>query len=91
MIVSSYLIMPPAIAALVIYVILYYQKNPENRITDLRFLLAMACFGVIAGNILLMVLRVEQSWPLLGLFAVSVALLLAALAILLTRPPAMFR
>ncbi len=55
MIIPTYLIIPPAVVALILYLYLYYMRNPDNRVTDLRFLLAIGCFVVVAAQMFVIV------------------------------------
>jgi amino acid transporter len=63
MIVPTYLIVPPAMAAMALYMLLYYVWNPENRITDRRFLLGLACVAVVVGQMVMLILRIQQAIP----------------------------
>ncbi len=75
MIIPTYLIVPPAIVALIVYLFLYYQHNPDNRVTDLRFLLAIACFVVVSAQMIVIIQGYEQT-------VISIVLCLAALGLL---------
>jgi membrane associated rhomboid family serine protease len=63
MIIPTVLIVPPAILAFIIYMWMYYEKDPENRLTDLRMLLAIACFGIIVGYLTVIVQGYDRTVP----------------------------
>jgi uncharacterized membrane protein YfcA len=82
MIVPTYLIITPAFVALNVYMFLYWKHDPENRVTDRRFLLGVACVAVIMiqmgaliqryqGEILSMLLCVAAVALLIGSFVLG--------------------
>jgi len=91
MIVPTFLIIPTAIVALVLYLWLYYERNPVNRVTDLRFLLALGCFGVIIAQLVVMVQRYDPKVPSLVLFLAALGLLIGAIMMRRRRLPPAFR
>jgi hypothetical protein len=79
MIIPTILIIPPAILALLLFMLVYYQRDPPNRITDRRFLLALACFAVIAGQMVVIVQHYDGTIPSVVLFVAAMGLLIVAL------------
>ncbi len=75
MIIPTWLIIPPAILAFIVYIGLYYLHNPDNRVTDLRFLMAIACFVVVVAQMVVIIQGYEQT-------VTSIVLCLAALGLL---------
>ncbi|MBS0562458.1 MAG: hypothetical protein JSR21_20615 [Proteobacteria bacterium] len=87
MTIPTFVILPPAIVALIIYMLLYYARDPENRITDWRFLLALACFCVIAGHMFVVIEGLQGPVPSMIALAASLALFGVAVAMAWTRSP----
>jgi multisubunit Na+/H+ antiporter MnhB subunit len=87
MIVPTYLIFWPTIAAFIIYLWMYYDRNPERRITDPHMLLAIACFGVLVTQMMVLILNTDRSISSMVLCAAGFGLLILAirLRIVLTR------
>ncbi len=75
MIIPTFLIIPPAILAFIIYLWMYYEKDPENRLSDLRMVLAIACFGVIAVYMIVLVQRYDRTVPSMVCFVAALGLL----------------
>jgi hypothetical protein len=86
MIIPTYFIIPPAILALLLYLVLYYKRNPDNRLTDLRFLLAFCCFLVVAGQMFVIVQSYQGTVPSVALCLAALGLLGTAVWMLLDRP-----
>jgi len=78
MIIPTALIIPPAILALIFYLWLYYVRNPENRVSDVRFLLALACVGVMGAQIFTVIRNYELHVASVVLCAAAFGLLMAA-------------
>jgi hypothetical protein len=74
-VIPTWLIIPPAIVALILYLALYYVHNPDNRITDLRFLLGVGCFVVVSAQMFVIIQGYDQTVS-------SIVLCLAALGLL---------
>jgi hypothetical protein len=86
MVISNYLIIPPAIVAFVLFMWNYYRIDPENRLTDKHFVLAFVCFLVALGPIMPGIIGYDPAVPSYVLFAASIVLL--AVAILWRRTQA---
>jgi hypothetical protein len=76
MIIPTVLIIPPAILALIIYMWMYYQKDPENRLSDWRMILAIASFAVIFAYEFVLVQGYDRTVPSMVCCALAVALLI---------------
>ncbi len=86
MIIPTYLIIPPAILALILYLALYYMRNPDSRVTDLRFLLGIACFVVVMGQTFVIVQGYQATVPSVVLCLAALGLLVGAIRMLFDRP-----
>jgi hypothetical protein len=74
-VVPTWLIITPAILAFIVYMGLYYVQNPDNRVTDLRFLLGIGCFVVVSLQMFVLIQGYDQAVS-------SIVLCLAALGLL---------
>ncbi len=78
MIVPTYLIIPPAFAALNVYMFLYWKHDPDNRITDRRFVLGMASVAVILIQMISLIQRYQGEILSMLLCAVAFGLLIGS-------------
>ena len=85
MLIPTFFVLTPSVIALGIYMLLYYSKDPENRVTDPRFMLALACFAVIAGYLFVIVEQYDPTIPSMIACAASVILLAVAVVMTWTR------
>jgi O-antigen/teichoic acid export membrane protein len=76
MIVPTFLIIPPAILALIIYMWMYYEKDPENRITDARMMLAIASCAVVFAYMVVLIQGYDRTVPSMVCCALAVVLLI---------------
>jgi tryptophan-rich sensory protein len=79
MIIPTFLIIPPAIAALIVYLWMYYEKDPEKRLTDLRMVLAIACFVVMFVYMVVIVQGYDREVPSMVCCAAAVILLVVSI------------
>jgi hypothetical protein len=86
-IIPTVLIVPTAILAMVVYMGLYYKVDPDNRVTDARFLLAMACVAVIFGQMVVVVQGYDQRVSSLVFFTAAIVLLIGAIWMIFGRGP----
>ena len=89
--IPTYFVVPPAIVALLLYMWLYYERDPVNRVTDVRFLLGVGCFFVVVAQMFVVIRRYDQRISSMALFVLALALLACAVWMVLTRPAAVFR
>jgi membrane associated rhomboid family serine protease len=90
-IIPTYLIIPTAIAAMILYMGLYYQRDPVNRVTDPCFLLGLLCVAVMIGQMVVIIQGYVGTVPSVGLFAAALALLIGAVWMIMDRRPAKSR
>jgi hypothetical protein len=76
MIVPTYLIITPAFVALNVYMFLYWKHDPDNRITDRRFVLGMASVAVIMVQMIALIQRYQGQILSMVLCVIAVALLI---------------
>jgi hypothetical protein len=82
MVISRFLIIPPAIVALVLFLWTYYRSN-SMRLLEPHFALAILCCLVVIAPMAVEVMHVDPAWPSYFLCAAAFALL--GLAIVLRR------
>jgi hypothetical protein len=85
--IPTVLIIPPAILAMVVYMGLYYKRDPDNRVTDARFLLAMVCVAVIFGQMFVVIQGYDQRYSSLVFFTAVLGLLIGAVWMIFGRGP----
>jgi uncharacterized membrane protein len=86
MIISTFLILPPAIVAFIIYLWMYYELDPEKRLTDLRMLLAIACVVVIMTHMVVIVQQYDRAIPSMISCAAAFGLLICAIVMRRRQP-----
>jgi hypothetical protein len=86
MIVPTFLIIPPAIIAFIIYLWMYYELDPAKRLTDLRMLLAIASFLVILAYMVVIVQRYDQAIPSIVCCAAAFGLLICSILMRRNQP-----
>jgi hypothetical protein len=78
MIIPTVLILLPAIAALIVFMWLYYELDPVKRVTDLRMLLAFICFLVMAGYMFVIIQGYDRTVPSMVFCVLAMALLIVS-------------
>jgi chromate transport protein ChrA len=86
MIIPTYLIIPPAIVAMAMYLWRYYQYNPANRVMDLRFVLGSACFAMVVAQMVVIIQDYDRTIPCLVIFMCVLFLLAGAIWMFLHKP-----
>jgi hypothetical protein len=81
------LIIPTAILAMIVYMGLYYKRDPDNRVTDARFLLAMVCVAVIFGQMFVVIQGYDQTVSSVVFFIAALMLLIGAIWMIFGRGP----
>jgi hypothetical protein len=86
MIIPTYLIIPPAIVAMSMYLWRYYQVNPANRVTDPRFMLGCACFAMVVAQMVVIIQDYDRTIPSLVIFVGVLGLLAGAIWMYVRKP-----
>jgi peptidoglycan/LPS O-acetylase OafA/YrhL len=86
MIIPTFLILPPAIFGFILYLWMYYELDPEKRLTDLRMLLALACMAVIIGYMVVIVQQYDRTIPSMVCCAAALGLLICAILMRRRQP-----
>ncbi len=91
MLIPTWVIIPPALAALIVFMLLYWEFNPNNRVTDQRFLLGIACCAVVFAQMFILIQGYH--WPIVSMLICLGAwgLLIGAVWMVWSRPPREFR
>jgi hypothetical protein len=85
MIIPTYLIVPPAIVALNVFMWLYWRRDPDNRVTDPRFMLGIGCVVVVMAQMVVVVQRYDQRFTSMVLFVAAVGFLIVSIRMLMVR------
>jgi ABC-type phosphate transport system permease subunit len=85
MVIPTWLILTPAMIALGVYMWLYYERDPPNRVLELRFLCALGCFAVVAGYMFVMIQSYRLAVPSMVFGAAALALLVNAGVLVVLR------
>ncbi len=72
--------------ALMIFMWMYYERDPEQRLTDARMMLAMACFVLIAAYMVVIVQGYDRTVPSIVCCAIAVALLIGSIGMRWKQP-----
>ncbi len=75
------LIVPPLLVSFALMCVQYYVRNPDRRVTDLRFLLAFAAAALAFGSVLSGALWPADRLLSVVLFALAITHLLVSLLI----------
>jgi hypothetical protein len=74
------------IVAFIVFLGLYYQHNPDKRVTDPRFLLAIGCFVVVAAQMVVIIQGYAQTVSSIVLCLAALGLLGVAIWMVCDRP-----
>jgi phosphate starvation-inducible membrane PsiE len=75
------LIVPPLLVSFALMCVQYYVRNPARRVTDFRFLLALAAAALAFGSVLSGAVWPHDRLLSVVLFALAIVLLLVSLLV----------